>query len=388
MPALEWVTAGESHGKGLTAVVSGVPAGLPLEARHVNVDMARRQKGYGRGGRMKIESDAVEFLSGVRAGVTLGSPISMWIQNRDWKNWSQVMSPEPDAATDRRTLTRPRPGHADLVGGVKYNHQDLRNVLERASARETAARSAVGGIAKRLLSEFGVEIFSAVLQIGPVKADADVSALENNRDFDDSPLRCPDKEAEQEMMEYINNRQRQGDTCGGVAAVVARGVPIGLGSHTAWDRKLDGRIAQAMMSIQAIKGVSIGEGMRVAGVPGSEAHDEIFYNNEARAFYRKTNRAGGLEGGVTNGMPVVALIAMKPISTLARPLQSVDVQTKEPFIAQKERTDSCAVPAAGVVGEAMMAIVLAQAWLEKFGGDSLSEVRRNVDGYAQYARDF
>lgn len=388
MPRFEWVTAGESHGKGLTAVVSGVPAGLPLEAKHVNVDLARRQKGYGRGGRMKIESDAVEFLAGVRAGAALGSPISMWIQNRDWKNWSQIMSPEPDAVTDRRTLTRPRPGHADLVGGLKYNHQDLRNVLERASARETAARSAVGGIAKRLLDEFNIQIFSAVLQIGPVKADVDVNALESNAEFDDSPLRCPDKEAEQKMMEYINQRQRNGDTCGGVAAVVARGVPPGLGSHTAWNRKLDGRIAQAMMSIQAIKGVSIGEGMRVAGVPGSEAHDEIFYDDERRAFYRKTNRAGGLEGGVTNGMPVVALIAMKPISTLARPLQSVDIQTKEPFIAQKERTDSCAVPAAGVVGEAMMAIVLATAFLQKFGGDSLSEMKRNVDGYLEYARNF
>jgi len=387
MSVFSWMTAGESHGKGLTAVVTGVPAGLPLEAKDVDHDLARRQLGYGRGGRMKIEQDAAEFLSGVRAGLALGSPIAMWVRNRDWENWEKVMSPDPDALLDKRTLTRPRPGHADLPGGIKYHHTDLRNVLERASARETAARVAVGGVAKRLLDEFGVSVFSVVTQIGPVRADVDVNALTDNAAFDDSPLRCPDKDAEARMTECIDNAQQHGDTVGGVVTVVARGVPIGLGSHVSWDRKLDARVAAAMMSIQAIKGVSIGLGFDSATLPGSQAHDEIFYENDERSFYRETNRAGGLEGGVTNGMPIVAHIAMKPLSTLARPLRSVDFNTKEPFVAQKERTDSCAVPAAGVVGESMLAIVLADAWLEKFGGDSLDEVRRNFEGYQAYVRD-
>ncbi|MDA1190485.1 MAG: chorismate synthase, partial [Candidatus Poribacteria bacterium] len=366
----EWVTAGESHGKGLTAIVSGVPAGLPLEDKDLNVDLARRQLGYGRGGRMKIEKDAVEFLSGVRGGFTLGSPISMWVTNRDWENWEAVMSPDPTAQVDRRTLTRPRPGHADLVGGIKYDQSDLRNILERASARETTARVAVGALAKHFLAQFGVRIFSFVTEIGSVKADVDVNAIEDNSAFDDSPLRCPDKKTEDEMVAFINAAQRQGDTVGGVFTVVARNVPIGLGSHTSWDTKLDGRIAAAMMSIQAMKGVSIGLGFEAARTPGSEAHDEIFYDEADRRFYRETNRAGGLEGGITNGMPLVVNVAMKPLSTLARPLRSVDVNTKEAFTAQKERTDSCAVPAGGVVGEAMLAIVLMEAWREKFCGDS------------------
>jgi chorismate synthase len=386
MPLFSWVTAGESHGKGLTAVVSGVPAGLPLEERHVNRDMARRQLGYGRGGRMKIEKDGVEFLAGVRGGQTLGSPVSMWVRNRDWENWENVMSPDPDAQTDKRRLTRPRPGHADLVGGIKYNHTDLRNVLERASARETAARVAVGGVARRLLEEFGVEIFSAVTQIGPVRTDIEVADLDGSDAFDNSPLRCPDAEAEGKMIEFIKKCQKSGDTCGGVFTVVAKGLPVGLGSHTSWDRKLDGRIAAAMMSIQAMKGVGIGLGFDGAALPGSQAHDEIFYDEGERRFFRETNRAGGLEGGVTNGMPLVVHVAMKPLSTLARALQSVDVNTKEPFTAQKERTDSCAVPAGAVVGEAMLAIVLAGAWLEKFGGDSLAEIRRNYESYQEYVR--
>ncbi|MBT3268086.1 chorismate synthase [Candidatus Poribacteria bacterium] len=386
MPLLSWVTAGESHGKGLTAVVSGVPAGLPLEEAHVNRDMARRQLGYGRGGRMKIEKDGVEFMAGVRAGLTLGSPLSMWVRNRDWENWENVMSPDPGAQTDRRTLTRPRPGHADLVGGIKYDQRDLRNVLERASARETAARVAVGGVARRLLEEFGVTIFSAVTQIGPESTDIDVAALDGSDAFDDSPLRCPDSEAEGRMVDFIKRCQKSGDTCGGVFTVVAKGLPVGLGSHTSWDRKLDGRVAAAMMSIQAMKGVAIGLGFDGAALPGSQAHDEIFYDNDRRSFYRETNRAGGLEGGITNGMPLVVHVAMKPISTLARALRSVDVNTKEPFTAQKERTDSCAVPAGGVVGEAMLAIVLAEAWLEKFGGDSLAEMRRNYESYQDYVR--
>ncbi|MAF11929.1 chorismate synthase [Candidatus Poribacteria bacterium] len=388
MPLFSWVTAGESHGKGLTAVVSGVPAGLPLEERHVNRDMARRQLGYGRGGRMKIEKDAVEFTAGVRAGLTLGSPLSMWVRNRDWENWETVMSPDPGAQTDRRTLTRPRPGHADLVGGIKYDQTDLRNVLERASARETAARVAVGGVARRLLDEFGVTIFSAVTQIGPESTDMDVASLDGSDAFDQSPLRCPDEEAEGRMVDFIKQCQKSGDTCGGVFTVVAKGLPVGLGSHTSWDRKLDGRVAAAMMSIQAMKGVGIGLGFDGAALPGSQAHDEIFYDNEARDFHRETNRAGGLEGGITNGMPLVVHVAMKPISTLARALRSVDVNTKEAFTAQKERTDSCAVPAGGVVGEAMLAIVLADAWLEKFGGDSLAEMRRNYESYQDYVRSF
>ncbi len=386
MPLFSWVTAGESHGKGLTAVVSGVPAGLPLEESQVNVDMARRQLGYGRGGRMKIETDGVEFLAGVRGGLTLGSPISMWVRNRDWENWENVMSADPDAQTDKRTLTRPRPGHADLVGGIKYDQDDLRNVLERASARETAARVAVGGIARRLLAEFGVTIFSAVTRIGPVSTDMDIAELDSCEGFDESPLRCPDAEAEGRMVDFIKSCQKNGDTCGGVFTVVAKGLPVGLGSHTSWDRKLDGRVAAAMMSIQAMKGVAIGLGFDGAEIPGSQAHDEIFYNDDEKQFYRETNRAGGLEGGITNGMPLVAHVAMKPISTLARALRSVDVNTKEAFTAQKERTDSCAVPAGGVVGEAMMAIVLADAWLEKFGGDSLAEVRRNYESYQAYVR--
>ena len=387
MGSFSWVTAGESHGKGLTAVVSGIPAGLRLEPKDVGRDLARRQLGYGRGGRMKIEKDAAEILSGVRGGSTLGSPISMWIRNRDWENWETVMSPDPDAQLDKRTLTRPRPGHADLPGGVKYAQRDLRNILERASARETTARVAIGGIARRLLDEFGVSIFSAVTQIGPVRADVDVNQLTSTDGFEDSPLRCPDSDAEQRMMETIDNAQRHGDTVGGIVTIIARGLPVGLGSHVSWDRKLDSRIAGAMMSIQAIKGVSIGLGFDVAGTPGSEAHDEIFYNDEARQFYRETNHAGGLEGGITNGMPVVVHIAMKPLSTLARALRSVDFNTKEAFNAQKERTDSCAVPAAGVVGEAMLAIVLADAWLEKFGSDSMIELRRNVEAYETYVRE-
>lgn len=386
MPLFSWVTAGESHGKGLTAVVSGVPAGLPLEEKHVNRDLARRQLGYGRGGRMKIEKDAVEFMAGVRGGETLGSPVSMWVRNRDWENWENVMSPDPHAQTDKRTLTRPRPGHADLVGGIKYSQSDLRNVLERASARETAARVAVGGVARRLLAEFGVTIFSAVTQIGPVTTDVNVADLDGCDEFDVSPLRCPDPEAEADMIEFIKTCQKSGDTCGGVFTVVAKGLPVGLGSHTSWDRKLDGRVAAAMMSIQAMKGVGIGLGFEGAALPGSQAHDEIFYDEATREFYRETNRAGGLEGGVTNGMPLVVHVAMKPISTLARALRSVDVNTKEPFTAQKERTDSCAVPAGGVVGEAMLAIVLADAWLEKFGGDSLAEIRRNYESYQEYVR--
>ncbi|MBM3213510.1 chorismate synthase [Candidatus Poribacteria bacterium] len=381
-----WMTAGESHGKGLTAIVMGVPAGLPLAAADIDVDLARRQLGYGRGGRMKIEKDAVQITSGVRAARTLGSPVALYVPNRDWENWESVMSPDADAQTDRRTLTRPRPGHADLPGGIKYGHDDLRNVLERASARETTVRVAVGAVAKRLLAEFGVSIFSVVTQIGPIRADVDVNALDGNAAFDESPLRCPDADAEARMIEHIDAAQRRGDTVGGVFTVIARGLPIGLGSHIAWDTRLDARIAGAMMSIQAMKGVSIGLGFDAAGIPGSEAHDEIFYDADECRFYRETNRAGGLEGGITNGMPLVVNVAMKPISTLGRPLRSVDVHTKEPFEAQKERTDSCAVPAGGIVGEAMLAVVLAEAWLEKFGGDSLSEVRRNVEGYLESVR--
>lgn len=384
---LHWMTAGESHGKGLTAIVQGIPAGLRLHASDINRDLARRQRGYGRGGRMKIEKDRVEILSGVRGGVTLGSPISLSIPNLDWPNWEAVMSPEPDAMTEKRTLTRPRPGHADLAGGIKYRHYDLRNVLERASARETTARVAVGAVARRFLEEFGVRIFSAVTQIGPIRANVDVDALTDNAAFDDSPLRCPDADAEARMTEHIDQAQQQGNTVGGVFTVIARGVPMGLGSHIAWNTRLDARIAAAMMSIQAVKGVSFGLGFEVAATPGTEAHDEIFYDPQ-RGFYRKTNRAGGLEGGITNGMPLVVHVAMKPLSTLARALRSVDVQTKEPFDAQRERTDSCAVPAAGVVGEAMLAMVLAEAWLEKFGGDSLEEIRQNVNAYLEYLRTY
>jgi len=381
MSRLRWVTAGESHGPRLTAIVEGVPAGLRLLSEDIDVDLARRQRGYGRGGRMKIETDRVEIVGGVRGGETLGSPIALSITNRDHSNWLERMSPAPHAGVPEE-LTRPRPGHADLAGGLKYDRHDLRDVLERASARETAARTATGAVCRILLSAVGIDVFAHVVAIGPVESRSlDLPYAELRSRARASELACADAEAEARMKEAIRDAAHAGDTLGGVFEVIAAPVMPGLGSHTQWDRKLDGRLAQALMSIQAIKGVEIGAGFGGARSRGSEVHDAIRYDAEARGFVRPTNRAGGLEGGVTNGMPVVCRAAMKPISTLKKALQSVDVRTKEAYEAAFERSDVCAVAAASVVGEAMVCITLADALLEKFGGDSVRELVRNVDGY-------
>jgi chorismate synthase len=382
------MTSGESHGPRLTAIVEGVPAGLKLLAEDVDIDLARRQRGYGRGGRMKIETDRVTFVGGVRDGETLGSPVAMSIENRDHQNWLDRMSPAP-LPTRPEPLTRPRPGHADLAGGLKHDRHDLRDVLERASARETAARTAVGAVARKLLAVAGIDVFAHVVAIGNVEAQAHARATAREvRELSRaSDLACADHDAEARMKDAIRETAHAGDTLGGVFEVIATGIPPGLGSHTQWDRKLDGRLAQALMSIQAIKGVEIGLGMGAARVRGSEVHDAIYYDGTKAAFYRKTNRAGGLEGGVTNGEPLVCRAAMKPIATLKRALASVDVVTKAPFDAAFERSDVCAVAAASVVGEAMVCITLADALLEKFAGDSITELSRNIQGYlAQIAR--
>lgn len=383
-------TAGESHGRGLVALVEGVPAGLSLVAeRDIDPDLRRRQGGYGRGGRMKIEKDAAELMAGVRLGETLGSPIAMLLWNRDWDNWRVPMAYEPPAAdaTDRqlRRVHLPRPGHADLVGVLKYDRADARDILERASARETTARVAAGAIAKRLLAELGVTIGSHIVMLGGIEARRTDDLPEDlNAAADASPLRTLDPEAEARMIEEIDASKRSGDTLGGTFEVVARGLPVGLGSHVSWDRKLDGRIAQAMMSIQAMKGVEIGLGFEAARLRGSAVHDEI--ERDATLLrtggYRRTrNNAGGLEGGITTGAPLVVRVAMKPLSSLMQPLKSVDIRTGDTGDAIRERSDVVALAAAGVVGEAMLAIVLADAMLEKLGGDSMAELRRNLDGY-------
>lgn len=392
---LRYLTAGESHGQALTAVVEGLPAGLPLTAEYIDIQLARRQSGYGRGGRMQIEKDKVNITSGVRGGFTLGSPVILVIENRDWANWEEVMSPEPGASLDQRLVTKPRPGHADLAGAIKYNHPDMRNILERSSARETAARVAAGTVGRRLLEEFGVRIFAHVVRIGAVAVaghDIPASGAANDEVNGElaaraagSELLCAFPEAEAAMKDEIDRAKAAGDSLGGVFEVVVTGLPVGLGSHVQWDRKLDGRLAQAVMSIQAIKGVEIGFGFAAAATPGSQIHDEIFYNAE-KGFYRQTNRAGGLEGGLTNGEPLVLRAAMKPIPTLYTPLKSVDFMTKEPFAASVERSDICAVPAAAVVAEAVTAFTLAGAFTEKFGGDSLAEMKRNYTGYLDYIR--
>jgi chorismate synthase len=378
-----FLTAGESHGEALVAVIDGVPAGLPVTDDDINVDLARRQRGYGRGGRMKIERDRVHILSGVRWGRTLGSPIALQIPNRDWENWKSTMSVSaPDAGAAAKEVTRPRPGHADLAGAMKYGHHDIRNVLERSSARETTARVAVAGIAKRLLSEFGITILSHVTEIGGVRIpdDFEMPWPELQRRAEASEVRCAHPETEAAIVAAIDRAKEKGDTLGGVFEVVAVGCPVGLGSYAQWDRRLDGRLAQAFCAIQAIKGCELGLGFEAARRPGSAVHDEILYDSAA-GFRRSTNNAGGLEGGVTNGQPIIVRAAMKPLSTLRTPLKSVDLATKEAVEAVVERSDVCAVPAAGVVGEAMMAIVLADAFLEKFGGDSIEEIRRNYAAY-------
>jgi chorismate synthase len=361
---------------------------MSLLAEDVNADLVRRQRGYGRGGRMKIESDRVELLAGVRGGATLGSPIALAIENRDHDNWAGRMGAAPFDA-EPEPVTRPRPGHADLAGGLKYDRHDLRDVLERASARETAARTAVGAVARKLLSQVGVEVFAHVVAIGGVEADVEQMSLDDARERSaGSDLRCADPGAEARMRDAIREAAHAGDTLGGVFEVVASGVPAGLGSHVQWDRKLDGRLAQALMSIQAIKAIEIGDGQLGARRRGSAVHDPIAYDAKERRFVRASNHAGGLEGGITNGEPVVCRAAMKPIATLRHALPSVDVVTKETFLASVERSDVCAVAAASVVGEAMVAITLADALLEKFGGDSIRELSRNVQGYRDQVKGF
>jgi chorismate synthase len=384
---LRFTTAGESHGPALISILEGIPAGLPLLAEHVNAELARRQRGYGRGRRMQIEQDAIEFLGGVRAGETIGSPVAMLVRNRDWETWREVMDPAPqetDPELRRRAVRRPRPGHADLTGLLKYARDDARDILERASARETTARVAAAAVCKRLLAEFGVRVGSHVVHLGGVDArrpdemPADLAAA-----ADASPLRTLDAEAEREMIARIDAAKRDGNTLGGVCEVVCDGLPVGLGSHVSWDRKLDGRLAAAIMSIPAVKGVEIGLGFEAAKRPGAEVHDEIVPANSPRTGHvrRVTNRAGGLEGGMTTGEPLVVRVAMKPISTLMRPLGTVDLDSGARAEAVAERSDVTAVPAMGVIAEAMVAFVVAQAFLEKFGGDSLSELRRNHDSY-------
>jgi chorismate synthase len=377
---LKLTTAGESHGPGLTAIVEGLPAGLQLDRERIDRDLARRQLGHGRGGRMKIESDRAEVTSGVRHGRTLGGPITLAVINKDYANWEERMNPWP-VDSEPAEVHLPRPGHADLVGTQKYGLTDVRDILERASARETAARVAGGAVAKEFLRALGVEVFSHVIQITSVKAPVreDLTPIDFTN-VDDSPVRCLDPEASRKMVAEINALRKANESLGGVFEVRAFGVVPGLGSYVSWEERLDGRLGQAVLSIQAIKAVSIGDGVEVAGLPGSEAHDEIFYDEE-RGYHRETNRAGGVEGGMTNGDPVVVRGWMKPLPTLTKPLRSVDTETHEPALALRERTDSCTVPAAGVVGEAMVAFVLADAYRRKFGGDHIDDVRASVDAY-------
>lgn len=382
-----FLTSGESHGPGLTAILEGIPAGLKLSVEEINYHLRRRQGGYGRGGRMKIEKDQVTFRSGVRHGLTLGSPITLEIDNRDWENWQVKMSVTPvDEPVEAVTLVRP--GHADFAGVIKYGHEDIRNVIERSSARETAARVAVGAVCLALLKEFGVEIYSHVLSVGPVgNRDAQRSAIGNNfpssywEQVEQSPMRCGDSELEKQMINYINECKSRGETCGGVFEVVATGVPIGLGSYSQWDRRLSAKLAMALMSIPSIKGVELGGGFEISALPGSQAHDVVQWSDE-HGWQHLTNNAGGVEGGISNGAPIVARVAVKPISTLAHPLPTVDIRTHENVDKGRyERSDVCVVPAAGVVGEAMLAIALTEAWLEKFGGDSMAEMLANFDAY-------
>jgi chorismate synthase len=381
---LRLITAGESHGPGLTCIVEGLPAGLRLEQESLSADLARRQLGHGRGGRMKIERDRAEVTAGVRHGLTLGGPVALNVANRDYANWEERMNPWP-VAEPVAEVHLPRPGHADLVGAQKYKHSDIRNILERASARETAARVAGGALCKAYLAALGVHVRSHVVQIASIHAPAPERALvlQDFAEVDASPVRCLDADATCAMVAEIDRLRKANESLGGVFEVQAFGLVPCLGSHISWEQRLDGRLAMAICSIQALKGVSIGDGFHIAGVPGSEAHDEIFYDGGRGGYYRETNRAGGLEGGMTNGQPLIVRGAMKPLPTLTRPLRSVDTATHEPAEALRERTDSCTVPAAGVVGEAMVALVLADAYAQKFGGDHIDDARASLDAYRE-----
>jgi len=397
---LRYFTAGESHGPCLTAIIDGVPAGFPIDVKKINHDLWRRQQGYGRGGRMLIEKDEVQIRSGIRWGETLGSPVALGIENRDWKNWTKKMSASPEDRDEALAVTKPRPGHADLTGVLKYCHSDIRNILERASARDTVSRTAAGSFCKQLLAPFGIKVMGYIRSIGKVEAKNEgLTCEEIFARSDESPVRVADKEAEDKMIALIEDCKKKGDTLGGIFEVVALGLPPGLGSHAQWDDKLDGRLARALMSIQAIKGVEIGLGFEMARRRGSEVHDEIFFDPDKMVsegtprivptgFYRGSNNSGGTEGGMSNGAPLVVRVAMKPISTLMSPLQSVDLRSKRPADASVERSDVCSAPAAAVVGEAVVAFELAVAFLEKFGGDSLHEITRNYEGYLGQIKNF
>lgn len=388
---MRYLTAGESHGPQLTAIIEGVPAGLPLTVADINIELARRQTGYGRGGRMLIEKDQVQILSGVRHGKTLGSPITLVVENRDWKNWTNVMAAEDveDKYKERRKVLRPRPGHADLVGGMKYHHRDLRNVLERSSARETTMRVAIGAVAKKLLSELGVVVAGHVTTLGGIDAHLPeaITVAEVKERSEASEIRVVDPTVEEDMKALIDSTKANGDTIGGVVEVLVAGVPAGLGSYVQWDSKLDGKLAQAIMSINAFKGVEIGMGFEAGTLPGSQVMDEIQWD-EAKGFTRKSNHLGGFEGGMTNGEVIVVRGVMKPIPTLYKPLESVDINTKETFKASVERSDSTAVPAASVVAENVAATVLANAFLEKFGHDSFDEIKEAVADYKEYLKNY
>ena len=397
---LRYLTAGESHGPCLTMIIDGVPAGFSIQIEKINHDLWRRQQGYGRGGRMLIEKDEAQVRSGIRWGETIGAPVALGIENRDWKNWTKKMSALPEDRDDKIAVTKPRPGHADLNGALKYDRSDIRDILERASARETVARTAVGSFAKQLLAPFEIRIMGYIRSIGNVAANLSrLSFTEIYARSEESPVRTADPDAEEKMIALIEECKREGNTLGGIFEIVVLGLPPGLGSHTQWDRKLDGRLARALMSIQAMKGVEIGLGFEMARRRGSQVHDEIFFDPSKdvsegtprvvpTGFYRGSNNSGGTEGGMSNGAPLVARVAMKPISTLMSPLQSVDLRSKQPADASVERSDVCAAPAAAVVGESVVAFEIARAFLEKFGGDSLREVRRNYENYLEQIKNY
>jgi len=393
----DYFTAGESHGQAVIAIIKDVPSGLSIRSEMINEELIRRQQGYGRGGRMEIEEDRVQIKSGVRHGLTLGSPITLIIENKDWQNWQKIMAIEPDKKKvqgQQKKMTTPRPGHADLSGALKYNFKDIRNILERSSARETAVRSAVGAVCKQFLKQFGYDIKSHVVQIGEVKT-ANYSNLDDDMDsyfqrVENSQLRCGDHKKEKKMRELIDRWRTNGDSVGGVIEIIVFGVNVGLGSHIHWDKKLDAKLSQALISIQAIKGIEFGAGFDMASLPGSKVHDKIYYQKEKSGgkFYRKTNRAGGFEGGITNGQPLIMRIVMKPIPTLKNPLHSVDLDNKKECFASKERADVCAVPSASIVGEGVVASVLAKAFTDKFGGDSMKEITNNHKSYQRYIQNY